>query len=119
MLDYAGERFQTPLDLADLWSRIGPRRPDADRWWDDWGSMVTYQSHSRLVDLMDAVTELRKSYRAEYLIEYTPYRLDSALGRWDAEYQYWRGVQEKLQEFSDSSKQGDLLPPLDQVIDAH
>lgn len=117
MLDYSGERFQTPLDLADLWSRLGPKRPDPNLWWENWESMVTYQSHSRLVDLMDAITELRPHYRKEWLMEYTPYRLDSMLGRFDHEYQYWRGIQEKLMEFSDSTKEGDTLPPLDQVIE--
>ncbi len=117
MLDYAGERFQTPLDLADLWSRLGQKRPDPNRWWEDWESMVTYQSHSRLVDLMDAITELRPLYRKEWLMEYSGYRLDSTLGRFDHEYQYWRGIQEKLLEFSDSTKAGDTLPPLDQLVE--
>ena len=37
--------------------------------------------------LMDRITELRPDYTvAEWLEEYTPYRLASALGRWDAEY---------------------------------
>jgi hexosaminidase len=117
MLDYAGERFQTPLDLADLWSRLGPKRPDPNRWWENWESMVTYQSHSRLVDLMDSITELQPLYRKEWLMEYTQYRTDSTLGRFDHEYQYWRGIQEKLMEFSDSTKQGDTLPSLDQVME--
>jgi hypothetical protein len=117
MLDYAGARFQTSLDLAGLWSRLGPNRPDPNHWWENWQSMVTYQSHSRLADLMDAITELRPLYRKEWLMEYTQYRLDSALGRWDHEYQYWRAIQEKLMKFSDSTKEGDSLPALDHLIE--
>ncbi|HET6215977.1 MAG TPA: beta-N-acetylhexosaminidase [Acidobacteriaceae bacterium] len=117
LLDYAGARFQTSLDLAGLWSRLGPKRPDTNRWWENWQSMVTYQSHSRLVDLMDAITELQPLYRKEWLMEYTQYRLDSTLGRFDHEYQYWRAIQEKLMEFSDSTKEGDSLPALDHLIE--
>jgi hypothetical protein len=117
LLDYAGQKFQTPLEISELWSRLGPRRPDPERFWNNWGSQITYQDHSRLVDLMDSITELRPVYKADWLQEYTPYRLGSALGRWDAEYQYWRGVQEKLQEFDDSSHEGDILPPLDKIIE--
>ncbi|MDR3564044.1 MAG: hypothetical protein P4N59_21760, partial [Negativicutes bacterium] len=73
--------------------------------------------HSRLVDLMDSITELRHVYEADWLQEFTPYRLGSALGRWDAEYQYWRGAQQKLQEFDDNSHEGDILPSLDKVIE--
>jgi len=45
---------------------------------------VVYKDHSRIVDLMDSITELRPLYRAEWLDEYAAYRLASAFGRWDA-----------------------------------
>jgi hexosaminidase len=119
LLDYAGQKFQTPLELIELWRRIGTTRPDNDKWWNEWESQVVYQDHSRIVDLMDAITELRPLYRAEWLDQYSPYRLDSALGRWDAEYQYWRSCQQRLQEFSDSSHEGDVLPPLETLLREH
>jgi hexosaminidase len=119
LLDYAGEKFQTAPELEVKWKSVGPRRPNADLWWDEWDSQVTYQDHSRLVDLMDAITELRPRYKHAWLAEYTPYRLDSALGRWDAEYQYWRAVQARLVQFSDSSRDGQLLPPLETVVKLH
>jgi hypothetical protein len=115
LLDYAGQKFQTPPELIELWKRIGTKRPDADKWWNEWESQVVYQDHSRIVDLMDAITELRPLYRAEWLGEYSPYRLASALGRWDAEYEYWRKLQQRLQQFSDGSHEGDVLPPLEKL----
>ena len=66
---------------------------------------------------MDRITDLKPAYRTAWLQEYTSYRLGSALGRWDAEYQYWRDVQQKLQEFDDSSKAGETLPPLEKIIE--
>jgi hexosaminidase len=119
LLDYAGEKFQTPSDLIGLWNRVGRTRPNDDMWWNEWESQVVYQDHSRIVDLMDAITELRPLYRAEWLDEYSPYRLASALGRWDAEYQYWRRLQGELQQFSDSSHEGDVLPPLETLAERH
>jgi len=119
LLDYAGQKFQTPSDLIDLWRRVGAKRPDPDTWWNEWESQVVYQDHSRIVDLLDAITELRAAYRAEWLEEYTPYRLGSALGRWDAEYEYWRKFQQRLQQFSDSSHEGDALPPLEKLAQEH
>jgi hypothetical protein len=67
---------------------------------------------------MDRITDLKPAYRSEWLEEYAPYRLGAALGRWDAEYQYWRGIHEKLREFNDSTHAGDSLPPLDEVIES-
>lgn len=115
LLDYAGQKFQTPPELIELWGRIGTTRPDPDKWWNEWESQVVYQDHSHIVDLMDAITELRPLYRAEWMDEYSPYRLASALGRWDAEYEYWRRLQQRLQQFSDSSHEGDVLPPLEKL----
>ena len=73
---------------------------------------MTHYDHSYVIDLMDRITDLQPEYHAEWLREYTPYRLGSALGRWDAEYQYWRGVHEKLRHFNESTKEGDTLPKL-------
>ena len=113
LLDYAGQKFQTAPELEVMWRKLGPRRPKGDLWWNEWDSQVIYQDHSRLVDLMDAISELRGAYRSEWLEEYTPYRLQSALGRWDAEYDYWRQLQARLHAFSDASHEGDTLPPLE------
>jgi hypothetical protein len=105
--------------LIDLWRQVGTKRPDPDTWWNIWESEVVYQDHSRTVDLMDAISELRPRYRAEWLEEYTTYRLGSSLGRWEAEYEYWRKLQQRLQQFSDSSHEGDVLPPLETLLSQH
>jgi hypothetical protein len=119
MLDYAGARFQTAPELEAMWRNLGPHRPKDELWWNEWESQVTYQDHSRLVDLMDAITDLRPQYCSAWLEEYAPYRLDSALGRWDAEYQYWRALQERLVVFSQSSHEGLLLPPLETIVEGY
>jgi hypothetical protein len=67
---------------------------------------------------MDRIKGLEPRYRAEWLEEYTPYRLGAALGRSDAEYQYWRGVHGTLRHFNESTHSGDALLPLDEVIES-
>ncbi len=118
LLDYAGEKFQTPIELSAIWDHFGPTRPNGDRWWNEWESQVTHYDHSYVTDLMDRITNLRPDYRAQWLAEYTPYRLGAALGRWNAEYDYWRAIQEKLTQFEDSVPSGQPLPPLDQVVES-
>jgi hexosaminidase len=113
LLDYAGQKFQTAPEIEDIWRKFGGRRPKDDLWWNEWASQVIYRDHSRVADLMDAITELRGDYRSEWLAEYTPYRLQAALGHWDAEYEYWREIQARLEAFSDASHEGDTLPPLE------
>jgi hexosaminidase len=119
LLDYAGQKFQTAPELEAWWQRLGPTRPGNEVWWNDWESLTTYQDHSRLVDLMDAITELRAEYRSAWMEEYTPYRMASAIGRWNAEYEYWRQMQSRLLTFSESSHEGDKLPPLASFAGSH
>jgi hypothetical protein len=115
MLDYAGLKFLTAVELAERWKELGPKA-NKQTWWNTFDSEWTYQSHSHLIDLMDEITELRKDYRDAWLAEYTEYRLDSTLGRWDAEYEYWRGLQARFRAFSTQLKNGDPLPPLERVV---
>jgi hypothetical protein len=65
---------------------------------------------------MDQISELRRDYRQAWLMEYTEYRMDSTLGRWDAEYQYWRELQATLRGFSGKLQDGQTLPPLEAVV---
>ena len=117
MLDYAGEKFQTPLDMSEVWGKFEGKRPEANRWWNEWESQVTHYDHSYVIDLMDRISDLKPQYEAEWRKEYSAYRMGSALGRWDAEFQYWRRVHEKLRYFNDSTKEGDLLPRLGEVLE--
>ncbi len=116
LLDYAAQKFQTVPELEEMWTKLGPKRPSGQLWWNNWGSMVIYPDHSRLADLEDTITELRSQYRAEWMAEYVPYRLDSALGHWDMEYQFWASMQARLLDFSDSSHEGDPMPKLESFV---
>jgi hypothetical protein len=66
--------------------------------------------------MMDMITGLRPKYQQAWLAQYSPYRLGSALGRWDAEYEYWRQSQSRLQLFSSKYHADRDLPPLQSVI---
>jgi len=112
LLNFAALKFLYPLEMVEMWEKLGPR-PTDDQIWTQWESEVYDQSHGRVPDLMGGISELRAHYRAAWLGEYTPFRLAFALGRWDAEYEYWRCMQEKFQGFFRHYKQGDALPSLD------
>jgi len=62
------------------------------------------------MDLMDEIADLRMVYRSLWLSEYTDNRLNSVLGRWDAEYEYWRRLQKRLWEVLRDFKDGYTLP---------
>jgi hypothetical protein len=118
LLDYAGMKFQYAVEISERWRDLGPH-PTGDQLWVVFESEVTTSDHARLADLMDALTELREPYRNAWLEEYTPYRLASALGRWDAEYEYWRRLQARFRAFLASYHAGEPLPSLESVISGH
>jgi len=114
MLDYAAYKFLNALEIAERWRSFG--RYNSDRYWNEFESDVVYQSHGRLADMMDAASQLREAYRSAWLAEYTPYRMASALGRWDAEYQYWLRLQNRFRNATRGLKDGDNLPSLESIL---
>ena len=117
MLDYAGMKFIYALEIADSWTTL-PAHPTNQQLQDALAHGISSETHSRMLDLMDTVTQLKESYRQQWLSQYTDYRLATALGRWDAEYEYWRRAQIKLNNFLSNFKDGDPLPPLNDFVDA-
>jgi len=69
-----------------------------------------------LADLREMISELREQYREAWLEEATPFRLQSALYRWDAEWNYWTAVQSLLREHVlQGWKEGEPFPPLESI----
>ena len=118
LLDYAGMKFLYAVETADRWHTLGAH-PSRDVLRDEFVSQLVAQQHGRLPDLMDTVTELRPLYREAWLAEYTPYRMGSALGRWDAEYEYWRRLQTRLEKFAENYRPEQNLPSLESLMDAN
>jgi hexosaminidase len=115
LLDYAGMKFLYALEIPERWAKLGSR-PDSDQWWNEFEAEVIEQNHGRIIDLMEFISELKEDYRAAWLSEYAPYRLESALGRWDGEYQYWRSLQERFRAFSRHRNEKEDLPKLETII---
>ncbi|PYT22929.1 MAG: glycoside hydrolase [Acidobacteria bacterium] len=114
MLDFAAYKFLNALEIAERWRSFG--RYNSNRYWNEFASDVVYQSHGRFADMMDAASELRNAFRSAWLAESTPYRMDAALGRWDAEYQYWLRLQNRFRNATRGLKEGDDLPPLESIV---
>ncbi len=112
MLDYLGQRHIFALEIAGYFERLGTNPKQSDLYL-FLGYEASYQDHSRALDLMDAISDLRDDYEAAWKEEYGPYRLRRALGRWDAEYHYWRKLHERFWAFATNFKDGDAVPPLE------
>ncbi len=118
MLDYAGMKYLYAADFASFFPKMGPQpsSEDVDFYF---GRQAGSRNHSRFSDLMDTISGMREDYRQAWEAEYTSYRKQAALGRWDAEYEYWRRLQARLWEFRAQFKDHDLLPPLQSFRPGH
>jgi hypothetical protein len=112
MLDYAGMRYIYTSEMSDFWKRMGnrPGKRDVAFYFEN---EISDAGYSRISDLIDAITNLQESYRTAWLAEYTPYRLRAALGKWDAESEYWWKLQRRFQILLETFRDGDTLPPLE------
>jgi hexosaminidase len=114
MLDYAGMKYIYANDIAGYFKTLGDHPSRADvQFYLGWESSA--RNHGRIMDLMDEITDLQPVYRSLWLSEYTDHRLGSVLGRWNAEYEYWRRLQTRLWEVLRDFKDGDTLPSLQEL----
>lgn len=108
MLDYLGMKNLYAIEIAGYFRRLGPN-PQRNLVNLLLRIQTGSQNHGLIQDLLDSITELRELYRQAWQSEYRSYRLGTALGRWDAEYEYWRRMQGKFQNLN----AGEPVPPLD------
>jgi hypothetical protein len=80
------------------------------------GNQMNSTTYGMLTDLREMISELREQYREAWLDEATPFRLQSALYRWDAEWDYWTAVQRLLvQQVFQGWKEGEPFPALEAI----
>ena len=114
MLDYAGMKYIYALEMAGYFNTLGSHPSRADvQFYLGWESSA--RNHGRIMDLMDEISDLREVYRSAWRSEYTDHRLGSVMGRWNAEYEYWRRLQIRLWDVLHGFKDGDTLPTLEEL----
>ncbi len=112
LLDYAGMKNIYAAEMASFWRELG-LHPDPDRLRFYVSGESSSHDHSRIEDLMDYSGDLQQSYRAAWLDSYTPYRLGTVMGKWNAAFQYWWKLDRHFQDFAATFHKGDALPSLE------
>jgi hexosaminidase len=112
MVDLAGMKFLYANEIDAAWKSL-PTRPTREQLTDVLAQGISNETHSRCMDLMDGFSETETAYRQAWLEQYSSYRLGTALGRWDAEFQYWLRAQTRFEDLRRDFKTGDALPTLE------
>ena len=115
MMDLAAMKFLYAVEIAANFDAL-PEHPTRD----DMDYLLKRESaarnHSRVGDLIDLTGELAQQYQHAWLQQYKPYRLPSAMARWQAEQTYWIALQGKIWYVVRNYKEGDPRPTLSGVL---
>lgn len=97
MFDYLGMKTLYAAEWADYFRQLkeNPKKELVTLYI---GNQMNSTTYGMLADLREMISELREEYRQAWLSEATPFRLQSALYRWDAEWDYWTAVQRLVVE---------------------
>jgi hypothetical protein len=97
LFDYLGMKCLYAVEWAGYFREL-KANPDPELVSLYIGNQMNAQDHGMLADLREAISGLKDSYREAWLEEATPYRLPSALMRFDAEWGYWQAVEQGVVE---------------------
>jgi hexosaminidase len=115
LFDYLGMKSLYALEWADYFRQLkdNPKKELVTLYI---GNQMNSTTYGMLTDLREMISELREEYREAWLEEATPFRLQSALYRWDAEWDYWTAMQRLLtQQVFQGWKEGEPFPPLESI----
>jgi hypothetical protein len=93
LFDYLGMKYLYAVEWAGYFREL-KANPDPKLVTLYIDIQMNAQDHGMLADLREAISGLKDSYREAWLEEATPYRLPSALMRFDAEWFYWQAVEQ-------------------------
>jgi hypothetical protein len=113
MFDYLGMKSLYAVEWAGYFRQLkeNPKKELVQLYI---GNQMNSTTYGMLADLREMISELREQYREAWLDEATPFRLQSALYRWDDEWDYWTAVQRLLvQKVLHGWKEGEPFPALD------
>ncbi len=114
MLDYLALKYIYAGQIAGYWETMGSNPTQMDyRTYIYRETSAIY--HSRASDMMDAVVDIKETFRKAWLNEYTPFRLGIAMGLFDEEFLYWVKFQRRIRGLQ--YREGESLPDLESLTD--
>jgi hypothetical protein len=119
MCDYLGMKCLYALEWSDYFKQLktNPTKELVSLYI---GNQMNSTTYGMIGDLQEFVSELRGEYRDVWLEEATPFRLQSALYRWDNEWQYWNSVRRLvIDKVLHTWKPGEPFPPLETIHPKH
>jgi len=113
MLDYIGMKYLYAGQIAGFWKHMD-ENPNRD-YFNKFIKRHTGNRllHSLTLDMPDAIIIVKEIFQEAWLNEYTPFRLGIALGKYDAEFQFWLRFKRSINNLE--YQEGEALPSLESL----
>jgi len=113
MLEYIGIKFLYAGEFNRLWQQLG-KEPVSSNQKNLSGSEANLLFRYQTNDILEMVMHTKNIFREAWLNEYSPFRLDVTLGRYDQEFRFWLKVQKTL--LNPELRKGKNMPSLDEIL---
>ena len=113
MLDYIGLKYIYAGEIGETWKQVSENMNPTDFYLliqREMGSKI----HSKTEDMMDAIFLTKEIFHKAWLNEYTSFRLDIALNKYDQEFNFWWRFQRSLLNLK--YHEGEALPTLESLV---
>jgi hexosaminidase len=115
MFDYLGMKCLYAVEWAKYFREL-KKNPKKELVTLYIGIQMNSRTYGMLTDLREMLSDLREDYRKAWLDEARPFRLQDALYRWDAEWDYWNEVQRLVtQKMLLGWKPGEPFPSIEVI----
>jgi hexosaminidase len=119
MCDYLGMKCLYALEWSEYFRQL-KENPTKELVSLYIGNQMNSTTYGMIGDLQEFLSELRGQYRDVWLEEATPFRLQSALYRWDNEWQYWNNLRTLvIEKVLHSWKPGEPFPSIEVIHPKH
>ena len=116
MLDYLAVKCLYANEIFEFWQEV-EKSTDREKALRSFNMEVVSKYHTRTFDMQDFIAETKAMFRQAWLSEYTPFRLEIALRKYDMEMEFWIKLQRRLEKVCSNYDSDKKFPEWKSIID--
>jgi hypothetical protein len=115
MLDYLAVKCLYANEIFEFWQEV-VNSTDKEKELRSFYMEVVWKFHTRTSDMQDFISETKTMFKQAWLSEYTPFRLEIAMRKYDMELEFWIHLQRRLEEIYINYSKNKKLPEWESII---
>jgi hypothetical protein len=116
ILDYLAVKCLYANEMFEFWQEV-EKSTEKEKALRSFYMEVVWKFHTRTSDMQDFIAETKETFRQAWLSEYTPFRLEIAMRKYDMEMEFWIKLQRRLEKVYTNYDTSKKLPEWKSIID--